>query len=86
MWKWGVSMADRLKLNRKTARDLLKDPELEKHLLAEAERIAARAGDGHVASSMIGRNRARASVITDSFKAMRDEAKNGTLSKAAGGG
>jgi hypothetical protein len=79
-------MADGLKLSRKAVRDLLKDPELEKHLLAEAEAIAARAGDGFTASSMIGRNRARASVITDSFKAMRDEAKYGTLSKAAGGG
>lgn len=79
-------MADRLKLNRKAVRDLLKDPDLEKHLLSEAEKIAARAGEGHVASSMIGKNRARATVITDTFKAMRDEAKHGTLSKAAAGG
>jgi hypothetical protein len=77
-------MADGLKLNRKALRELLKDPALEKHLLAEAEAIAARAGEGHKASSMIGRNRARASVITDSFPAMYNEAKYGTLSKAAG--
>lgn len=77
-------MADKLKLNRAIVRDLLKDPDLEAHLLAEAEAIAARAGEGFVASSTIGKNRARASVITDSFKAMRDEAKYGTLSKAAG--
>lgn len=77
-------MADGLKLNRKVARDLLKDPGLERHLLGEAEKIAARAGEGHRASSMIGRNRARASVITESFVAMRREAKRGTLSKAAG--
>ena len=77
-------MADGLKLNRKQVRDMLKDPALEKHLLAEAEAIAARAGDGFTASSMIGRNRARASVITDSFSAMYREAKDGTLSKAAG--
>jgi hypothetical protein len=77
-------MAEKLKLNRSTVRDLLKDPALEKHLLAQAERIAARAGAGFRASSMIGRNRARASVITDTPAAMRSEAKNGTLSKAAG--
>jgi pantoate kinase len=77
-------MSDGLKLSRKAVRDLLKDPALEKHLLAEAERIAARAGEGHKASSMIGRNRARASVITDSFSAMYHEAKSGRLSKAAG--
>jgi hypothetical protein len=77
-------MADGLKLNRKAVRDLLKDPGLEAHLLDEAQKIAARAGPGHAASSMIGRNRARASVITESFPAMYNEAKFGTLSKAAG--
>ena len=76
--------ADGLKLNRKAVRDLLKDPALEQHLLSEAEAIAARAGEGFVASSMIGRNRARASVFTESFKARYQEAKYGTLSKAAG--
>jgi len=77
-------MADGLKLSRKVVRDMLKDPALEKHLLSEAEKIAARAGEGHKASSMIGRHRARASVITESFSAMYHEAKDGTLSKAAG--
>ena len=77
-------MADGLKLSRKVVREMLKDPALERHLLSEAEKIADRAGEGHKASSMIGRNRARASVITDSFSAMYREAKYGTLSKAAG--
>jgi hypothetical protein len=77
-------MADGLKLNRKAVRDLLKDPDLEAHLLGEAEKIAARAGPGFTASSRIGRNRARASVFTESFKARYQEAKYGTLSKAAG--
>jgi hypothetical protein len=75
-----------LKLNRATVRKLLKDPDLERHLLAEAQKIAARAGEGHIASSMIGKNRARASVITATPIAMRREAKRGNLSKAAGGG
>lgn len=77
-------MADGLKLNRKAVRDLLKAPALEAHLLAEAEAIAARAGEGFVASSMIGKNRARASVFTETFSARYREAKFGTLSKAAG--
>ena len=79
-------MAEKLKVNRPAVRDLLKDPDLEKHLRGIAERIAARAGDGFRASSMIGRNRARASVMAVTPEAMRSEAKNGTLSKAAGGG
>jgi hypothetical protein len=79
-------MAEKLKLNRATVRKMLKDPDLEKHLLGIAQGIAARAGEGHVASSMIGRNRARASVMAVTPAAMRAEAKNGTLSKAAGGG
>lgn len=79
-------MADGLKLNRKAVRDLLKDPALERHLLGIAQGIAARAGEGHVARSMIGKSRARASVITATPVAMRREAKRGNLSKAAGGG
>lgn len=79
-------MASKLKLNRKAVRDLLKDPDLEKHLRGVADGIAARAGDGFRADSMIGRNRARASVMAVTPDAMRAEAKNGTLSKAAGGG
>ena len=79
-------MAEKLKLNRKAVRDLLKDPDLEKHLRGIADRIAARAGEGHIARSMIGKNRARASVITATPIAMRREAKRGNLSKAAGGG
>jgi hypothetical protein len=75
-----------LKPNRKVIAALLKDPGLERHLLGIAEGIAARAGEGHRASSMIGRNRARASVITTSVVAMRREAKRGNLSKAAAGG
>ena len=78
-------MAD-LKINRSIVRALLKDPGLERHLLAEAEKIAARAGAGFEASSRIGKNRARASVMTRSVHAIRSEAKHGTLSKAAGGG
>jgi len=75
-----------LKLNRAAVRKLLKDPGLERHLLAEAQKIATRAGEGHIASSMIGRNRARASVITATPIAMRREAKRGNLSRAAGNG
>jgi hypothetical protein len=51
-----------LKVNRKAIRDLLKDPALEKHLLSEAQLIAARAGDGYTASSRIGKNRARGTL------------------------
>ena len=79
-------MAEKLKLNRSTVRALLKDPDLERHLRGIADGIAARAGDGFRASSMIGKNRARASVMAVTPAAMRAEAKSGALSKAAGGG
>jgi len=79
-------MADGLKLNRKAVRDLLKSHEILRALHDEAEAIAARAGEGYRASSMVGKNRARASVITETPRAMYNEAKFGTLSKAAGGG
>lgn len=74
----------RIKLNPGGMAALLKDPGVLADLQARAERVAAAAGEGHVASSMIGRNRARASVITDSFPARYREAKRGNLSKALG--
>ena len=47
-----------------------------------AKQIQARAGDGYVASSTIGRKRALAMVYTDTPEAMRDNNQNNTLLKA----
>ena len=79
-------MGAKVKMNSKGAAAALKDPKVIADLLARAERIAAAAGPGMKAESMIGRSRARASVITDTPEAMRAEATNRTLTKALSAG
>lgn len=75
-----------VKINGKVIAELLKDPKVEADLLGRAEKIAAAAGPGFKASSMVGKNRARASVVAATHGARRREAKDGALSKALGAG
>ena len=79
-------MGAKVKMNSKGAIAALKDPKVEAELLRRAKLIAASAGPGMKAESMIGRTRARASVITDTPAAMRAEATNRTLTKALSAG
>ena len=55
-------------------------------LQARARRIAAAAGEGMEVDYAVGARRARASVRTASFAAMRAEAKNRALSRALDAG
>ena len=55
--------------NRKAAGEILKSPAVLADVRARADRVAAAAGPGFEASSMVGRNRARASVRADTFSA-----------------
>jgi hypothetical protein len=55
-------------------------------LRGRASRIATAAGDGHEVELAVGRVRARASVRTATFEAMRAEAENRTLSRAIDAG
>lgn len=64
------------------ARQVLKGPGTLAELRRRADRVAALAGEGMEASSMVGRNRARASVVTATFDARRAEAKTRALSRA----
>lgn len=80
-------MADvKVTLNRSGIRALLRSTEVENDLRRRAERIAAAAGDGMEADSSIGANRARASVRTATFEAMRAEADGRALSAALDAG
>jgi len=68
--------------------EILKSPEVQADLRARAERIAAAAGDSedYEVDSRVGATRARASVRTASYAAMKDEAKNRTLTRALDAG
>ncbi len=68
--------------NRAGIASLLKLPAVAAHLRGRAERIADRAGPGHVVDSETGRRRVRAAVITARMSARRAEATNRTLTRA----
>ena len=79
-------MKAEIKLNSKGIRQILKHDSTRKAAEKRAQAIAVAAGDGYEASSMVGKNRARASVITATTRARRDDAKRGTLLRSAGAG
>lgn len=76
----------RIVLKRRGMRDLLRSFEVQADLERRAENIAAAAGPGHEAESEVGRNRARASVRTDSIEAMHAEATSRNLTRAIDAG
>lgn len=62
-----------------------KDPKTLAAVVALANGVCRRAGDGFVVRGSIGKTRARAVVITNTVDAMRREAKDKVLTKAIGG-
>lgn len=76
----------RVVLNRKNVRELLRSEAVRRDLERRAQNIAAAAGPGHIVDSQIGRNRARAAVITATFDAMRAEARDRNLTRAIDAG
>lgn len=76
----------RIVMNHKGARDLLRSKEVLADLERRAEAIAAAAGDGMEPSAMVGKNRARASVITATHSARRAEATSRALTRAIDAG
>ena len=77
---------ERITINRKTIRALLKGPEVRSELRSRAGRIASAAGPGFEARTGIGRTRARAVVITTTPEARLAQAKDRKLSRALSAG
>jgi len=73
-------------LNSRGVQALLKDRRIQADLHRRAEQIAARAGAGMEASSMVGTGRARASVITATRQARAAESSGRTLTGAIDAG
>ncbi len=74
------------KLNRKGVRELLRSQEVRADLERRARKVATKAGPGHRVESSIGRNRARASVITDTAEARIAEGKDRNLTSSLDAG
>ncbi|MGJ4077227.1 hypothetical protein ACN4BX_09245 [Corynebacterium macclintockiae] len=62
------------------------DPALVRDLNRRAHAIAKAAGEGYEVSSRTGKKRHRVSVITESYEAAEDTAKNNTLLRALDAG
>ena len=76
----------RVVMNSAGARAVLTSGPVQAFLKARADRIAASAGPGMVASASSGRSRARAVVVTTTPQAMRGEAKDRRLTRAIDSG
>lgn len=77
-----------VKMNQKEVGRLLKSDDIRYDLLKRAQAIQENAGDGYLAVSAVGYDRAYAIVRTDTFESRREEATNHTLLRSlhAGGG
>lgn len=75
-----------IKLNSKGMREILRSQAVLGDLERRAAAIAAAAGPGHVVEGAIGRNRARAAVITATPEAMAGEARDRDLTRAIDAG
>ncbi|ROS62203.1 hypothetical protein EDF38_1306 [Frigoribacterium sp. PhB160] len=78
----------RIEITPGAIQEILKSAEVQADLRDRAERIASAAGssEDYEVDTRVGRTRARASVRTASFEAMRDEAENRTLTRALDAG
>lgn len=72
--------------NSAGVRALLRSPGVQADLERRARAIAAEAGPGMEVSTEIGPNRARATVITETFEARYAEATDGALTRAIDAG
>lgn len=76
-----MSNIKRIKWNMGTYRQVRHDPAAVAIIDSAAQRGAAFAGDGYEAGSYAGRTRHRGSIITATYEAQRDHAKNHTLAR-----
>lgn len=74
------------KRNDQGVAKMLKSAAVQRDIDARTRRIAAAAGEGFEASTVVGRNRVHGSVITASRKAARAEQKNRALTRAVDAG
>lgn len=69
----------RMELNRRGFRELRQSAGVRQDIDARTRNIADAAGPGYKPSTIVGRTRARGSVITADGSAIRDNARHNTL-------
>lgn len=76
----------RIQWNLGAFEEIRRMPSVAAEIDSRAARIAAAAGPGYESSPYEGRSRHRASVITATFDAIRDQHRNNTLWRAIDAG
>lgn len=79
-------MSVRFKPNKRTAEAILKGPEVQALLARKAAEVASRAGEGFTSGVRVGKDRARAYVLPETYKARKRQARDHVLERAVGRG
>jgi len=76
----------KFKPNKRAAEALLKGSEVQALLARKAAEVASRAGEGFTSGVRVGKDRARAYVLPETYKARRRQARDHVLERAVGRG
>lgn len=79
-------MSVKFKPNERTAEAILKGSEVQALLARKAAEVASRAGEGFTSGVRVGKDRARAYVLPETYKARKNQARNHVLERAVGRG
>ena len=79
-------MSVKFKPNKRTAEAILKGSEAQALLARKAAEVASRAGEGFTSGVRVGKDRARAYVLPETYKARKNQARNHVLERAVGRG
>lgn len=79
-------MSVKFKLNKRTAEAILKGSEVQALLARKAAAVASRAGEGFTSGVRVGKDRARAYVLPETYKARKRQARDHVLERAVGRG
>ena len=76
----------KFKPNKRTAEAILKGPEVQALLARKAAAVASRAGEGFTSGVRVGKDRARAYVLPETYQARKRQAREHVLERAVGRG
>lgn len=79
-------MSVKFKPNKMTAEAILKGSEVQALLARKAAEVASRAGEGFTSGVRVGKDRARAYVLPETYKARKRQARDHVLERAVGRG
>ena len=79
-------MSVKFKPNKQAAEAILKGSEVQALLARKAAEVASRAGEGFTSGVRVGKDRARAYVLPETYKARKRQARDHVLERAVGRG